>query len=177
MKRPMLCLLALMSIVGVSSSAVAGDPAVGQTLWARNCSVCHGAPQLSPTDKAAYSPSVIANAIATVLPMTTLASLTAADLDNIATYIGVAVNAHLNYEGLWWASPPGSESGWGINLAHQYNTIFASWFTYDANGKAWWLVMTAFPGAGLNANTYSGALYATTGPAFNAQPFDPSLVK
>src|SRR3954470_12048726 len=25
----------------------------------------------------------------------------------------------VNYEGLWWRSPPNSESGWGINFAHQ----------------------------------------------------------
>ena len=33
--------------------------------------------------------------------------------------------AGTNYEGLWWNAPPGSESGWGINLAHQGNVIFA----------------------------------------------------
>ncbi len=67
-----------------------------------------------------------------------------------------------NYEGLWWASPAGSESGWGINFAHQGDVIFATWFTYDANGKAWWLAMTA------NRNTdgsYSGALFQTQGSA------------
>ena len=48
-----------------------------------------------------------------------------------------------NYEGLWWASPASSESGWGINFAHQGDTIFASWFTYDLTGKGLWLVMTA----------------------------------
>ena len=49
----------------------------------------------------------------------------------------------VNYGGLWWNSPGGSESGWGINFAHQGDQIFASWFTYDLNGKAWWLVMSA----------------------------------
>ncbi len=48
-----------------------------------------------------------------------------------------------NYQGLWWNAPAGSESGWGINFAHQGDTIFASWFTYDVNGHGWWLVMTA----------------------------------
>ena len=78
-----------------------------------------------------------------------------------------------NYEGLWWAYPAGSESGWGINLAHQGDTIFASWFTYDAAGKGLWLVMTA---AKTGANTYAGDLYTTTGPAFSAAPFDPAQV-
>ena len=34
-----------------------------------------------------------------------------------------------NFGGLWWNSPAGSESGWGINFAHQGDQIFASWFT------------------------------------------------
>jgi hypothetical protein len=78
-----------------------------------------------------------------------------------------------NYQGLWWNDPAGSESGWGINFAHQGDVIFATWFTYDQAGKAWWLSLTADKVA---ESTYSGELYRTTGPAFNAVPFDPNLV-
>jgi len=78
-----------------------------------------------------------------------------------------------NYEGLWWRSPAGSESGWGINLAHQNDVIFATWFTYDAAGKAWWLSMTA---NATTSNIYSGTLYQTHGPAFSAVPFSPAAV-
>jgi hypothetical protein len=70
-------------------------------------------------------------------------------------------------------SPAGSEDGWGINFAHQGDTIFASWFTYDANGHGWWLVMTATKTA---PKTYSGKLYQTRGPAFNSAIFDPNAV-
>ena len=38
-------------------------------------------------------------------------------------------------QGLWWNAPAGSESGWGINFAHQGDTIFATWFTYDTSGQ------------------------------------------
>jgi hypothetical protein len=31
----------------------------------------------------------------------------------------------------------------GINLTHQGDAIFVSWFTYDAGGNGWWLSMTA----------------------------------
>src|SRR5271165_575575 len=79
-----------------------------------------------------------------------------------------------NYEGLWWGAPAGSESGWGMNVAQQGETLFVTWFTYDLSGKAWWLSMSASEVA---AATYSGALYATTGPAFDAVPFDPAQVK
>ena len=77
-----------------------------------------------------------------------------------------------NYQGLWWNAPANSESGWGINFAHQGDTIFASWFTYDVNGRGWWLVMTAQK----TGNVYAGTLYQTHGPPFNAVPFAPSTV-
>ena len=78
-----------------------------------------------------------------------------------------------NYQGLWWAAPAGSESGWGINFAHQGDVIFATWFTYDTTGKAWWLGMQANRTA---AGTYAGTIFTTRGPAFDAVPFDPSKV-
>ncbi len=79
----------------------------------------------------------------------------------------------VNYQGMWWSSPPGSEAGWGIDFAHQGDVIFATWFTHDADGNAWYLSMTAFQ---TGANTYAGTLYRTTGPALDA-PFDPNQVQ
>ena len=78
-----------------------------------------------------------------------------------------------NYEGLWWNAPAGSESGWGINFAHQGDTIFATWFTYDLTGKGLWLVMAASLTA---TGTYTGTLVQTTGPPFNSVPFNPAQV-
>jgi len=95
---------------------------------------------------------------------------------NVATnFAGATASVSLgggttaNYQGIWWKSPATSEDGWGINFAHQGDTIFASWFTYDTSGRGWWLVMTADK---TGPNTYSGKLYTTHGPAFNAVPFD-----
>jgi len=76
-------------------------------------------------------------------------------------------------QGLWWNSPAESESGWGVNLTQQGETLFATWFTYDADGRGLWLVMSARKVA---PNSYSGELYRTTGPPFNAAPFNPSQV-
>jgi hypothetical protein len=92
---------------------------------------------------------------------------------NYAGASGAVADAVANYEGLWWNAPASSESGWGINFEHQGDIIFATWFTYDATGKGWWLVMTASKTV---TNTYSGKLYKTTGPAFNATPFNPLQV-
>jgi hypothetical protein len=90
-----------------------------------------------------------------------------------ATDVQVIAAGPPNYEGLWWNSPAGSESGWGINLAHQGDTIFATWFTYDNTGMALWLTMTA----GLaTTGVYTGTLFQQTGPPFNSVPFDPTQV-
>ncbi len=79
-----------------------------------------------------------------------------------------------NYQDLWWRSPADSESGWGVNLTHQGDTLFATWFTYDAARKGLWLVMSN--GVRTGAGTYTGTLFRTTGPAFNATPWNPALV-
>jgi hypothetical protein len=78
-----------------------------------------------------------------------------------------------NYQDLWWATPAGSESGRGVNLTQQGDTIFATWFTYDTDGSPLWLSATA---SRTGSSTFSGTLYRTSGPAFSAVPFDPSRV-
>ncbi len=82
--------------------------------------------------------------------------------------------AATNFQDIWWASPAGSESGWGINLTHQGDTIFASWFTFDTDGKPIWFVVSAAKTA---PNVYAGRLFTGTGPPFAAVPFDPAKVK
>lgn len=76
--------------------------------------------------------------------------------------------------GLWWASPAGAESGWGLALTVQADVMFAAWFTYGGDGRGQWLVASdARRGA---ANSYSGTLYRTTGPRFDSVPFDATRV-
>ena len=78
-----------------------------------------------------------------------------------------------NYQDLWWGAPAGVESGWGVNFTHQSDNIFATWFTYDFDGTPLWLSVTA---SRIAAGVYNGTLYRTTGPGFNAVPFDPQSV-
>jgi hypothetical protein len=73
-----------------------------------------------------------------------------------------------NYTDLWWASPPDSEKGWGINLTHQLNFIFATWFTYNSLGNAVWFSAQATQTA---PNTFMGPMYLTTGPAWGTLPW------
>jgi hypothetical protein len=73
-----------------------------------------------------------------------------------------------NFQDLWWNA---DESGWGVNVTHQDNTLFATLFTYDAAGKGLWLVMSS--GTKQADGSYSGTLYRTAGPAFDSIPFTP----
>ena len=67
--------------------------------------------------------------------------------------------ASSNYTDLWW-NP--AEAGWGINLAHQGDIIFAAWFTYNLDGSPLWLVATTVKSG---PGTYTGKLYRAVGPA------------
>ena len=82
--------------------------------------------------------------------------------------------ATTNYQDLWWGSPAGSGNGWGVNIAHQGDVLFATWFTYGVTGKGRWLSMSA--GLQTGPSQYSGDLYQTFGPPFSNQPWDPSKV-
>ena len=68
-----------------------------------------------------------------------------------------------NYQDLWYQ--PG-EDGWGINITHQGDILFATWFTYGPNGAGIWLVASEMR-RGAAANSYTGKLYQTTGVPFD----------
>lgn len=82
--------------------------------------------------------------------------------------------ATTNYTSLWWGGD--AESGWGVNVNHQGNVIFATMFNYENAGLG-----TQNPGMWLSSvgnrigtgNSFSGALLRVTGPGFNAAPFTP----
>ncbi len=76
-----------------------------------------------------------------------------------------------NFQDLWW-NP--LEPGWGVNLAHQGNTIFAALFTYAADGRDLWLFASGL--ARQPNGSFTGTLYRTTGPAFNASPWSAPAV-
>jgi hypothetical protein len=153
-----------------------GSPANGKTIYDSLCQECHKEPPNAIALRAAGDYTKIQFAIANQVEMQrpAILALTVPQLTDIAAYLATFVApAALNFQGLWWAAPANSESGWGVNLAHQGDTVFASWFTYDTAGRGWWLVVTAQKTA---TNTYSGKLYSTRGPAFNAVPWDPATV-
>jgi hypothetical protein len=77
------------------------------------------------------------------------------------------------FQDLWYV-PRGAESGWGVNITQQGDVLFAAWFTYDANGRGMWVVGPRLERAA--GDTFTGPIYRTTGPAFSANPWNPSGV-
>lgn len=75
-----------------------------------------------------------------------------------------------------WFNP--NEEGWGVNLAQQKDILFITIFVYAANGQPTWLVgpATTYTGSNGGILSFTGPLYATTGPYFGAGTFDESSV-
>jgi hypothetical protein len=86
-----------------------------------------------------------------------------------------------NYQGLWWNSPAGSESGWGLYLAHQGDVIFALLLTYDFQGSPTWYSIVLRQDV-WDPTEYEGTVYMSTGPRYDILTFpgatyDPGKVK
>jgi hypothetical protein len=74
-----------------------------------------------------------------------------------------------NYQDWWW-NP--AQSGMGLNIGQQNDTIFVAWFNYGDDTKASFLTM----GGVLNGNTLTGTLYRGTGPVPGPN-YNPAQVK
>ena len=73
-----------------------------------------------------------------------------------------------NYQDLWWNA---NESGWGINISHQGDVMFASWFIYGPNGQPTWIFLSRAERSGALGNTFTGDIFRTTGTPFAVVPF------
>jgi len=83
---------------------------------------------------------------------------------------GAATAKTTDQSDLWWIP---TESGWGIQFVQEETTIFATMFVYGPNGQPTWYVATMDH---IGFATWTGKLYATTGPWFGTVPFDPNSV-
>ena len=93
----------------------------------------------------------------------------------ISVVLGACGSARaINFQDLWW-NP--SESGWGVNIAQQSDTLFATWFIYGTDNRPYWIVM---PGSArlpsFTGTVHQGALYSVTGPYFGMPTFNPANV-
>ncbi len=80
----------------------------------------------------------------------------------------------IDYTDLWW-NP--AESGWGLGITQQADTMFLTWFVYDDFGAPTWLVASDCA-VSASGNGCSGTLYRTAGPPgpIASLTFDPARV-
>jgi hypothetical protein len=98
----------------------------------------------------------------------------AAVLLEVISTVAVSASFSTDQSDLWWASPAGSESGWGFQLVQRNSTIFATMYVYAQSNSPTWYVSTMAPTG--SSEQWSGDLYTTTGPWFGTVPFNPSAV-
>ncbi len=73
---------------------------------------------------------------------------------------------------MWWGSQ--AENGWGIAIAQQERNLFAVWYTYDANGKPNWFVVS---NGKWDENVFTGDVYTTTSSAWIGTSYDANQFK
>ena len=75
----------------------------------------------------------------------------------LQTPTGTSFRAGLsNYTDHWWGGP--NAAGWGVQISHQGNQVFAGWFSYNQQGTATWLTAQGSQDAN-NARRFTGSLY------------------
>ena len=79
----------------------------------------------------------------------------------------------LGVSDIWWGGP--SQSGWGIHVAEDQGSLFLTWFTYDADGRATWFVMP--DGQWITEKTWTGGVYRTSGSSRVGDAYDPSMYR
>jgi hypothetical protein len=57
-----------------------------------------------------------------------------------------------------------------MNIDHQGDTLFVTWYTYAPDGRPTWFVGSQVRRTG--NGTYAGTLYRSFGPPFNASPWN-----
>ncbi len=62
-----------------------------------------------------------------------------------------------NYTDHWWGGS--ANSGWGLQISHQGNTVFFGWYTYGTNRNATWMTGQGAVDAS-NPRRVTGSLYA-----------------
>ncbi len=69
-----------------------------------------------------------------------------------------------NYTDHWWGGM--DASGWGVQISHQGNQVFAGWYSYSPAGKATWLTLQGVQDSN-NARRFSGTIYqVSAGPPY-----------
>ncbi|MEP7155394.1 MAG: DUF1800 domain-containing protein [Betaproteobacteria bacterium] len=76
---------------------------------------------------------------------------------SLQSLTGAGARAALtNYTDHWWGGA--AASGWGVQISHQGNQVFAGWYSYNPQGKASWLTLQGTQDPN-NARRFTGSVY------------------
>jgi hypothetical protein len=91
----------------------------------------------------------------------------------LAVFLAESASAQFYGDG-WWDP---SESGWGLNIIHQYDTMFVCLYVYGQDVTPRWYSASLYAGPPnfYGYTTYQGQLIATTGPWFGGA-YNPQAV-
>jgi len=78
-----------------------------------------------------------------------------------------AATQSTDFTDLWYNAPAESQSGWGVNVIQQHNTLFVTLFVFGSDNTPRWYVASNVVSTG--TNTFSGQLFSVgTGTWFGA---------
>jgi hypothetical protein len=72
---------------------------------------------------------------------------------------------------MWWGGA--SQNGWGISISQRNSELFAPWFTYGADRRPTWFIVT---GASWSGSTLLASVFRVTGSPWLGTPYDATLV-
>jgi hypothetical protein len=76
-----------------------------------------------------------------------------------------------NYGDIWWVP---SEAGWGLQIAHQGNILFLTWYIFKTDRTPVWVTAALIQQG--SSSTFAGDLIATTGPYYGSPTWAPPAV-
>jgi hypothetical protein len=92
---------------------------------------------------------------------TALATLAAVGTLGVSQQANTQTAPTNNVSAIWWVP---TESGWGLNISEQGNTLVAGWYTYGDDNKALWLLAVLTKQAN---GSFSGDVSRYAGVAFD----------
>ena len=75
----------------------------------------------------------------------------------------------INVADMWWGGP--QQNGWGISINQRNSEIFGAWFTYGADRRPTWFILTGDQWSG---NTVGAGIYRVTGSPWLGVPYNPN---
>jgi hypothetical protein len=73
---------------------------------------------------------------------------------------------------MWWGGA--AQNGWGISINQRSSEIFAAWFTYGADRRPTWFIIS---GSSWNANSLNGSIFRVTGSPWLGLAYDATRVE